>query len=162
MFELILRVFWFILPAYFANSAPVVIGKLLGKYNLPIHKKLFGEGKTVPGFIGGVLVGTKVGFLQSLTSIEPRMTLQLAFLLSLGAMTGDLVKSFFKRRLGLKRGAPFPPADQLDFIIGALLFASLVVKIPLSYVITLLLLTPALHLATNVIAWKLALKKEWY
>ncbi len=154
MLELILAAIWFILPAYFANSSPVIIGKLLGKYNIPIHKKIFGAGKTIPGFIGGIIVGTFVGYLQGF--------IFLGFLLGLGAVTGDLVKSFFKRRLGLKRGAPLPLADQLDFIIGALLFASLVIKIPWSHIVILLILTPALHLATNIIAWKLKLKKEWW
>ena len=36
-----------------------------------------------------------------------------------GALSGDIVKSFFKRRLGFDRGAMLPIADQLDFVAGA-------------------------------------------
>ena len=40
-----------------------------------------------------------------------------------GAMTGDCVKSFFKRRRGVAPGGTWIPFDQLDFVAGALLFA---------------------------------------
>lgn len=159
--DLVLQALWFILPAYFANSSPVIIAKLTGaKYPIDAGKKffdklpIFGAGKTWPGLIGGILIGTFIGFLQS--------NLQLGLLLGIGALTGDLVKSFFKRRFGLERGKSLPVIDQLDFLIGALLFASFITKIELSTVVILLIITPIIHLSANGIAHFLKLKKEWY
>jgi CDP-diglyceride synthetase len=44
-------------------------------------------------------------------------------------MTGDAVKSFFKRRLGITPGKSWFPFDQLDFVLGAILFVS-IIKFP--------------------------------
>jgi CDP-2,3-bis-(O-geranylgeranyl)-sn-glycerol synthase len=159
--DLIVQALWFILPAYFANSTPVLFGKIFkGKFPMDFGSVLkdghpvFGPGKTWPGFFGGLLVGTLTGFLQG--------RILAGILLSFGALLGDLVKSFFKRRFNITRGKSWPVIDQLDFLIGALLFVSVVEKPGLGIIIVLLLLTPLLHLATNVIAYLLKLKKEWY
>lgn len=154
MLNLILSAIWFILPAYFANSTPVIAGKLLGKHNLPIAKKLLGEGKTWGGFFFGLFVGSLVGFLQG--------ALYLGILLSLGALLGDMLGSLIKRKMGLKRGAPVPLLDQYDFLIIAIAFATVIKTPTLMELIILLLLTPILHLTTNFIAFALKLKKEWW
>ena len=158
--DLIVQAILFILPAYFANSSPVLIGKLTkGKFPIDAGKKwkgqpLLGTGKTWPGFLGGLLIGTFVGGLQG--------ALVAGFLLSLGALTGDLVKSFFKRRMKIQRGKSWPLIDQWDFLIGALLFVSLVVRPSLETVVILLIITPLIHLGANTVAYLLKLKKEWY
>lgn len=82
------------------------------------------------------------------------------FLLSFGALIGDLIGSFIKRRLNLERGQPAPPLDQLDFILGALVFSFIVFIPPLEIIIVLVILTPIIHLTANVIGYKLGLKKE--
>jgi len=46
--------------------------------------------------------------------------LDLGVRFGIGAMAGDAVKSFFKRRVGIRPGQPWIPFDQLDFIVGAL------------------------------------------
>ena len=158
--DLIVQAILFILPAYFANSFPVVFGKIFkGKFPIDAGKKwkgqpLLGAGKTWPGFLGGLLIGTFVGGLQG--------ALVAGFLLSLGALTGDLVKSFFKRRMKIQRGKSWPLIDQWDFLIGALLFVSLVVRPSLETVVILLIITPLIHLGANTVAYLLKLKKEWY
>jgi len=159
--DLILQALWFILPAYLANGSPVIFGKLAGG-RFPIDsglkwfdgRPIFGAGKTWPGLLGGILVGSVAGLLQG--------SLLIGFLLGLGALLGDMTKSFFKRRLGKKRGESWPLIDQWDFLIGALLLVSLVAKPSLETVVILLIITPFLHLAMNSIAYLLKLKKEWY
>jgi CDP-2,3-bis-(O-geranylgeranyl)-sn-glycerol synthase len=101
-----------------------------------------------------LIIGTTVGALQGV--------LLIGFLLSLGALLGDLVKSFFKRRLKVARGKSLPIADQLDFVIGALLLVSIVQVPSLATIIIVLILTPLIHLGANTIAYWLKLKKEWY
>jgi len=69
------------------------------------------------------------------------------FLMGFGALLGDMTKSFFKRRLGYAPGKPFIPFDQLDFVVGALLFTYPLVKLPIGLVITTILLSFFLDIA---------------
>ena len=160
--------FLYILPAYIANSSAALFG---GGHPLDFGKKLrkhriFGEGKTFRGFVLGVLFGTVagnvLGFLLagtvfSLGSIE--FYTALGLLLSIGAMLGDLVKSFFKRRIGYKSGQMLPIIDQLDFIIGAIALGSFVYIPSFKTVIFLIIITPLIHLLLNIIGYLLKLKK---
>jgi CDP-2,3-bis-(O-geranylgeranyl)-sn-glycerol synthase len=75
-----------------------------------------------------------------------------------GALAGDSIKSFFKRRLGFAPGKAWVPFDQLDFIVGGLTLTSLYVFPGWAAVSVLLLLTPALHYLTNWTAYKIGLK----
>jgi CDP-2,3-bis-(O-geranylgeranyl)-sn-glycerol synthase len=172
-----LRALWFILPAYTANGLPVLFGG-----GPPIdfgktinEKRIFGDGKTIRGFLGGVLSGTLVGLTlfyvgpilnQSIPESQGLIDLSfnplVGILLSVGALIGDLVGSFIKRRLNLKRGAPAPFLDQITFLIFALLFASLIILIPLEYIIILIPFTLGLHLITNAVSYLLGLKKVPY
>jgi len=160
--------FLYILPAYIANSSAALFG---GGYPLDFGMKLkrhriFGSGKTFRGFILGVLFGTVagnvMGFLLagtafSLGTIE--LYTALGFLLSVGAMLGDLVKSFFKRRLGFKSGQMLPIIDQLDFVIGAIALGSFAYIPSIKTVIFLIIITPLIHLLLNIIGYLLKLKK---
>lgn len=84
----------------------------------------------------------------------------LGFTLSMGALAGDLAESFFKRRLELPPGSDLPIADQLDFILGALLFSLLVSPPPLPIVIIIVIITLPIHLLTNFLAYLLGVKKK--
>ena len=128
------------LPAYFANMS-AVFGKFIFSKQVmtPIDfgikikgKPLFGKHKTIGGFLFGILMALVAGYLQFL--LYPRLKNicfidyralwgNLSFLMGLGAMTGDLAKSFFKRRLNLAPGKPWFPFDSVDFVMGALIFA---------------------------------------
>ena len=163
--DIIASAIWFILPAYFANAAPVVLG---GGPPLDMGKKfldgrrILGDGKTARGFVGGLIIGTIVGLLQGVARAPLREYLLLGFLLALGALLGDLASSFIKRRLGIERGGAAPGLDQLGFVVAALILAS-PVKVPSWQVIAvILIITPPIHLATNFIGYKLGLKGRPY
>ena len=91
-------------------------------------------------------------------------------LMGSGAMLGDMAKSFLKRRLNIRSGRPFPPFDQLDFIIGALamyyIFGPYVLNYfhPLTWtaLLVIVVLTPLAHLSLNVIGYKLGMKDVWW
>jgi CDP-2,3-bis-(O-geranylgeranyl)-sn-glycerol synthase len=85
-----------------------------------------------------------------------------AFIFGVGAITGDLVKSFFKRRLSIKPGAPWFPFDQLDFIVGVIVFMYPLNPISIYVIWTLILITPVLHILTNIAGYNLGLKKVWW
>lgn len=167
---------WFILPAYVANSAAVDVAGIpaLKKYAAPVDggrtfrgRRILGDGKTWRGLFGGVFFGTVAGYFQSqitpsLTFALPAMTVSLAFLLAFGAMAGDMAESFIKRQCGLARGASAPLLDQLDYIVGAFAFASLLTPFLLRRFAIAAVITVPLHISANFVAYKLKLKDVWW
>ncbi len=160
--QLVIKALTFIFPAYCANAIPVITG---GGYPMDFGKKffdgkpIFGKNKTFKGFFSGLVVGTAVGCVESVFFTE--YPIFFGFLLSLGALFGDLTGAFLKRRLGLAPGDLLPVVDQVDFIVGAMLF-SLPFCILSSWelVIAILIITLPMHLLTNFVAYKLSLKNN--
>jgi len=163
---------YFILPAYSANAFPVILGggrPIDGGRTLSDGKPLFGPHKTVRGFLAGLVTGTIVSLVLNAAL---QYDLLLGFTLSLGALLGDLFHSFVKRRIGIPAGSPLPVADQLDFVLGALLFSLFVphsqpplylLPIPppsfLTTAIIVIIITPPIHLLTNLLAYLFGAKK---
>jgi CDP-2,3-bis-(O-geranylgeranyl)-sn-glycerol synthase len=160
LIDALARALVFILPAYCANAIPVLLG---GGRPIDGHKlfsngrPIFGAHKTIRGFVSGLAVGTLVGFGLSLVT---NYSVLLGFAVSLGALLGDLFEAFVKRRLGYAPGASLPVADQLDFVLGALLFSLLVSPPSWQVAIVVLVITPPIHLLTNSVAYQLGVKKE--
>lgn len=158
----IINALWYILPAYVANaSAPYLGGGRpidLGKSFID-GKRLLGNGKTFKGFILAVITGTSVGLIQNYVgpNLGANMVLQ-GFLLSVGAMLGDVVASFIKRRSGVKRGGRFPVLDQLDFLLGALIVGSIIYVPDFKSLMIIFIFTPFIHKTANYIAYKIGIK----
>jgi CDP-2,3-bis-(O-geranylgeranyl)-sn-glycerol synthase len=162
---------WFIFPAYCANGAPVIFGggqpMDFGK-NFADGKPLFGSHKTWRGFFAGIIIGTFVGFVQTILyeqvlfqySPQFNYSILLGFMISVGAVTGDLIESCIKRRINRNPGSDLPIADQLDFVLGAFLFAIPISPPPLVYVILILLITIPTHYLTNFGAALLNMKNK--
>ena len=151
----------FIFPAYCANAVPVIFGggfPIDGGKTFLDGKPIFGSHKTFRGFLSGLFVGTLVGFIQGTLF---QYNVLLGFTLSMGALVGDLLGSFFKRRLALPPGATLPIADQLDFILGAFLFSLPFSPPSLVIVLIILIITPPIHLLTNFLAYLLGVKKRF-
>lgn len=162
---------WFIFPAYCANAAPVIFG---GGQPMDFGKRFFdgkpllGSHKTVRGFLAGLIVGTLVGLVQTLLFEQVLLkygtqfsySILLGFVLSLGALTGDIIESFVKRRLNRAPGSSLPVADQIDFILGAFLFSIPVSPPSLPAVLIILLITIPIHLLTNLGAALLNMKNK--
>jgi len=161
--ELIAEALYFILPAYCANAVPVLFGGGLqidfGR-NFIDGKPLFGSHKTFRGFFSGLFIGTFIGIVQSSLPFFQPPHILLGFVLSSGGLLGDLTHSFVKRRLSLPPGASFPVADQLDFVVGALLFSLIISPPSLPIALVVLIVTPPIHLLTNYAAYRLGMKKE--
>ena len=182
--EIIVQALWLILPAYAANGAAVLVGG--GK---PIDfgrkwkdgRRILGDGKTWRGLFYGSLVGSIVGFSQAFAGKYIEMEglnilnldyfegfpLMIPLVLSLcfGALLGDIVESFFKRRAGKERGEDWIPFDQLDFLLGALFLSFLVSSLiellgalpynwfiknfSVWHLLVIFLITPFLHIISN-------------
>jgi CDP-2,3-bis-(O-geranylgeranyl)-sn-glycerol synthase len=157
--QLIIEALKFIFPAYCANAIPVLTGGGLsmdfGK-TLPDGRPVFGRNKTFRGFLAGLVIGTVAGLAESYLF---HYAISFGFLVSLGALMGDLTGAFVKRRLSIPPGGLLPVVDQIDFIIGAILF-SLLLPMPRSWelYVAALIITPPVHLLTNYAAYKLKLK----
>jgi CDP-2,3-bis-(O-geranylgeranyl)-sn-glycerol synthase len=78
----------------------------------------------------------------------------------LGALSGDLVGSFIKRRIGLKRGSDVPLLDQWNFIIGSVLFVYWFTEITIWMFLIMLVITPIVHRVANIIAHRIKIKRE--
>lgn len=151
-----LETIYIYLPAYIANATPVLLGggpPIDGGRTWVDDQPLFGDHKTVRGTFSGIIVGIAIGILQ----MQPLR----GFLLSVGAIGGDIIVSFIKRRIKLKPGAMFPIADQMGFIVFAVLLVSLVQPSPTwERAVAILIATLPIHYLTNVIAWILKLKRN--
>jgi CDP-2,3-bis-(O-geranylgeranyl)-sn-glycerol synthase len=170
----LLSAVWIMLPAYLPNSVAALFGGGTpidrGK-NFRDGRRIFGDGKTFRGLFVGIFAGIGIGVIQILVSgayglaILPVHTLLSVSLLAIGALLGDLCKSFFKRRLGKGRGAKWPVADQYDFVAGALLLtllfdsAWIVENVTLTILIMILILSPLLHRAVNIIGYYMGVKE---
>jgi CDP-2,3-bis-(O-geranylgeranyl)-sn-glycerol synthase len=149
-----------IFPAYCANGAPVIVGGGLpldfGK-NFLDGKRIFGKNKTFRGFLFGLLVGFLVGLIEVLGFQYPIL---FAVLSPLGALLGDLTGAFLKRRLSIEPGGLLPIIDQVDFVVGALLFTLPLQIASVEVAVAMLAITPPIHLLTNYGAYKLKLKNN--
>lgn len=156
---------YFMLPAYLANVTALAFGggkPLDFNHNLRDGSRILGNGVTWRGTIIGTLIGTLIGLIQGIISGNIALGILLGFALGGGAMIGDACGSFIKRRLKVERGRPAPILDQLDFVVGALVFASLIIPIPFEMIVVILVISVFLHLGANIIAYLLGLKNVWY
>jgi CDP-2,3-bis-(O-geranylgeranyl)-sn-glycerol synthase len=160
---LIIQALKFIFPAYCANATPVLAGG--GKpmdfgRNLWDGKRIFGTNKTFRGFFFGWAIGILVGLVEGMGFGFAEYSILFSVLTPLGALMGDLTGAFFKRRLGIKPGGLFHVVDEIDFVVGALVFALPVAAVSWELAVAALLITPPIHLGTNFVAYKLKLKKH--
>ena len=186
VYEIIIQALWLVLPAYIANASALLVGGGapidFGK-NWKDGRRILGDGKTWRGLITGAVVGMTGGFGLSVVAKYAAMS-DFAFLgindftgfplmipiiasICFGALIGDIVESFFKRRIGRTRGQDWIPFDQLDFILGALFFsfatAGFLQIISLTnnnwffdsfsiwHILVLVVITPFFHLFANFV-----------
>ena len=144
-YEIIIQALWIVLPAYIANASALLVGG-----GTPIDfgktwkdgRRILGDGKTWRGLISGAFIGITAGFGLSVVAIYAnnsdfsflglndfgRFPLMIAIIggICFGALMGDIIASFLKRRVGKERGEDWIPFDQLDFIVGALFLSFII------------------------------------
>ncbi len=175
--QFILEIIWLLLPAGAANIAPVLARKI-NFLNYPIDagknlfgQRIFGENKTWRGFFFGILAALAVAAWQqhayiysivaksiSLFDYTAVNIYLLGFLFGFGALFGDLIKSFIKRRCGIAPGARWIPFDQIDWIIGALAFSNYFFDLTIVICLSALVVGGLLHLFINIIGYWLRIK----
>ncbi len=155
-----LQLVYFMAPAYAANMAPPFAAYWKG-WNPPIARRWLGSHKTVLGFAAGVATAVLVASLQariawagSLVDVDAALGLRLG----VGAMAGDSVKSFVKRRVGIPPGASWIPFDQLDFAVGALALTWSRVSLSWPDVALILAVTAGGHVLVNHLGYWLGIR----
>lgn len=164
----ILKILWIFLPGAFANIAPLIFQRV-NFLNIPINKKLFGENKTYRGLFFGIILSIVIAFLQRLLSALFRSIEILnyneinififGFVMGFGALMGDLLKSLIKRKLNIAPGKSFPIFDQIDWIIGTIIILNFYIDITIDFIVVSILLLGILHFLTNIVSYKLKIRK---
>jgi CDP-2,3-bis-(O-geranylgeranyl)-sn-glycerol synthase len=175
MSDTILKAFLFFLPAGIANMTPVLANKvpLLNQWNTPLDfglkykgERILGDNKRWRGLIFGALLASLTALiLQVLLSRHLPYTsvaqaASAGFILGFGALVGDAAESFFKRQKGLEPGQSWFPFDQIDYIIGGLIFIYPVIKPSLQMTLIIFVLFFGLHLASAYVGFLLKLKDQ--
>ncbi|MDP4007458.1 MAG: CDP-archaeol synthase [bacterium] len=173
--------FYFILPAYAANVAPVLAKRfnVLTQLAVPIDcnlklrgKPVLGPHKTLRGFLVGTIAAISVTLSQTLLyPLFPFPTLGLVdyaqvnplllgFLLGFGSLLGDSFGSFIKRRIGKNPGEPLLGLDQTGMAIAAILAVSRAYPLSGGVILILITMTFLWHITAAKTAYLLKIRSE--
>lgn len=173
---LILQGFILFLPAMAANSLAVVtggIGRMDFGRSLRDGRRIFGDGKSWSGFLGGITLSIVFGYIILGTDFLLKYPLYpygyglfypMADIapMCVGSMTGDLTGSFIKRRIGIPSGGNAHLLDQIPFALMSFLFIFVfdpsffyAVYYNFFAIPFILIVTPPIHRAVNIIGYKM-------
>lgn len=169
--EFIVYAFLFFLPAGIANASPVIANRIpfVRRFKTPIDfgknwrgKRILGNNKTWRGLIFGTLMAGAasilIGYAADPQATEVLRTFYTGIAMGFGALTGDAVESFFKRQRDIPSGKSWFPFDQIDYIIGGLVFVYPLTQIPIILMAGILALYFGLHLLVAYLAYLAGLK----
>jgi len=134
-----------------------------------LGQPILGSHKSWRGVVLGILVGFLAALMQSCLYQFPAIQkisfldygqiniFLFGFLISAGAIFGDLLFAFIKRRLKLRPGTRFLPWDQTNYVIGVAIFLTAIFKIEIMVWLTLFILTFLLHIIFNRLGYHLKL-----
>lgn len=178
-------VLWVLIPPYVASATATIPrgrGPAMdfGRSWPPDGRRILGPSKTWSGFLFGSCIAMLVGLFEAWLVLLAPPSLQivpaygptvaaavpLVLLLSAGAMTGDALGSFVKRRLDRPSGTRAPLLDQLPMVgvpilVGAAVYPSVFVAtfFGVEALLWLVVYTLGLHTLFNWVGFKAGLKK---
>lgn len=179
--NLILEALYLMLPAYIADMTPV-FARYLPWPATPVDGgkswrgvRILGDHKTYRGLIAGVIAAvvvvliqkyldTSVAFFDAIGLIDYKsLSLQkitlIGLLLGGGALVGDMIKSFFKRQMHIEPGKPWIPFDHMDSSIGAVIAISFYFPLSWQHIVIILVISPLIHVLSNVIGYMIKVRK---
>jgi CDP-2,3-bis-(O-geranylgeranyl)-sn-glycerol synthase len=156
------QLLYFMAPAYVANMVPP-FAKYWKGWNAPISRRWLGSNKTVMGFLTAVCGAVATTFVQSRLDwsggiVDYDRWFSLGVLFGVGAMLGDMAKSFVKRRVGIPPGQSWFPFDQTDFVLGALLFTGWCARLSAGDIVLILAMSIVGHIAANHVGYWLGVR----
>jgi len=181
----LMAVLWVLTPAYIANAlATLPRGRGppmdFGRTWPWDGRRVLGPSKTWSGFLVGGFAAIPFGLIEAavilaappnwklVPTLAPSLLAAVPFaaMLTFGAMTGDALGSFVKRRLGRESGSRAILLDQLPFVLvpialGFAFYPSVFVPVFVSGwgIFWLLVVTLGLHTLFNRIGYRAGLKK---
>ncbi|UJG43405.1 MAG: CDP-2,3-bis-(O-geranylgeranyl)-sn-glycerol synthase [Candidatus Heimdallarchaeum endolithica] len=168
--------FMFASPIFVSNAIPTIFG---GGYPVDFYKnfidgkRILGNHKTIRGLLAGILFGfvasivvwyTVGDLFQQLYGLMGfKYPIWIGLVMGWGCNFGDMFGSFIKRRLNIVSGGKFPVFDQTGYMIFGLLWSWPVFKfIPWQFLVTLLVISPLLHILANLLAYAVKAKDVWW
>lgn len=170
MISFIPEALWFFLPAFAANQCPRLAAQLNLPGNFPVSRRWLGSNKTWAAYYAAAIGSLLTIYFQKLfPGVNASIGLfdysrsdfwAIGFLFGIGAVAGDHVKSFVKRRLGIPSGERWWPFDVLDFVAGGLIATLPAVGwIGWKRVAVIVLAWLVVHPIGNKIGYRLGLRK---
>ncbi len=166
------------LPAFIANMIPIVAAKIgiCPRLASPIdanktfrNRAILGKNKTWRGLITGTVSGALIALVQFYLPFfdEIKMdtvstTLLFGAAAGFGALFGDAIASIIKRQSNIPSGKPFIPLDQIDYILGFILFTIPFVNWSLWDIILLLVFALIMNPVTNITAYLFGIKNTYW
>ena len=165
-------------PLGLANMFPTYVKGVFKKLAIPVDfgktmggQPLFGRTKTWRGIIFAMIGGeiaflllywfcTYEGFLNYVFFDATELPIWLGFLLGLGAIIGDLIESFIKRRFKRESSSRWFPWDNIDYLIGGYVVWVFFVDVEWYIYLVTLIIGLVLHVIFNLIGYALKIKKE--
>ncbi|MFH1583093.1 MAG: CDP-archaeol synthase [Candidatus Falkowbacteria bacterium] len=169
-FKFVLEAVWLFLPMSVANQCPGLVNKFNLPYNYPVSERWLGTNKTWAAYYGAAIGSMAVVYLQGwfpgvnqyigLFDYQRQDSWLIGVVVGLGAVAGDHLKSFFKRWLGIEPGKPWRPFDQIDYVIGSVLFSiPLIGWIGWPRLTVIIIMALLIHLPGNYLGKRLGLRK---
>ena len=147
-----------------ANAAPILARQLLpGTTGCPLDAgkiawdghPLFGQSKTVRGLLAALVLTAALAPLLD-------MPLLLGVTIGFGAMAGDLLSSFIKRRLGIKPSSQAPGLDQIPESLLPLILVADPLNLAARDIAIIVLSFIALELILSRILFRMHIRKRPY
>lgn len=178
----ILATVWLFTAAGLSNMAPILANKIprLNQWNTQLDfghtlygKPLFGKNKTWRGLLSGIILAIFIIFIQKQIlilldtditinnySFRNMPTLLTGFVMGAGPLVGDAIESLFKRQIGVPPGKSWFPFDQLDYIVGAIIFTLPLFQLSTLNYASLFIIGFTIHVIASYIGYLAKLKDE--
>lgn len=174
--QVLVETIWFLAPAGAANVAPIFASRLFPAYAWPVDfgysvrgRRLFGSHKTWRGMIAGAAAAAAIFAGQQVLYDDfdgVRRYSQLAYRdyswlfgawIGTAALVGDLIKSAVKRQCDIAPGRAWVPFDQVDWLLGTIIFVLPFVSLSAAFILQILVVGAGLHLITHYVGYLLRL-----
>lgn len=147
-----------------ANGVPILVHLVLGeRWGWPLDggwqfidgQPLLGASKTVVGVVGALLASTLLALFLDLGW-------RIGLLIGGVAMLGDLLSSFFKRRMGLRPSAMALGLDQVPESLLPLMACAPLLDLTWTQVLLLTLVFVVLEIILSRVAYYIGIRKQPY
>ena len=147
-----------------ANGVPILVHLVLGeRWGWPLDggwqfidgQPLLGASKTVVGVVGALLASTLLALFLDLGW-------RIGLLIGGVAMLGDLLSSFFKRRMGLRPSAMALGLDQVPESLLPLMACAPLLDLTWTQVLLLTLVFVVLEIIMSRVAYYIGIRKQPY